>query len=132
MIVIDSNIFIAALLKDSTTRRLIITSGELFLFPEIIFDEITAHREELINKSGLSRKEYDELVSRLLKSVVLVKSETILPHRKEACEIMKKIDPSDVPFIATALAFKGAAIWTNDKHFEKQKTIKTIKTKDLL
>ena len=41
--------------------------------------------------------------------------------RGEAKEIMKSIDPEDVPFIAAALSQENGVIWSEDRHFEKQR-----------
>lgn len=49
-IVIDTNIFISALIRDSATRLLIITSRDNLLFPEFEFTEIKNHKEEILKK----------------------------------------------------------------------------------
>lgn len=43
----------------------------------------------------------------------------------------KEVDPDDTPFIAAALAC-NVDIWSDDEHFQKQKRIKTWKTKDII
>ena len=45
---------------------------------------------------------------------------------------MEKIDEEDVIFIATALTLEDSIIWSDDRDFEKQDTVRVIKTKDLL
>jgi predicted nucleic acid-binding protein len=50
----------------------------------------------------------------------------------EARKIMDKIDPSDTPFMALALAVENDGIWSDDRHFLRQRRVKTWKTKDLL
>ena len=47
-------------------------------------------------------------------------------------ELISVIDEKDVPFIALALSIKNDGIWTNDKHFKKQKKIKIFTTQDLI
>ena len=44
---------------------------------------------------------------------------------------MEKIDPTDTIFIAAALS-KNAAIWSNDKDFQKQNKIDVFTTKDMI
>jgi predicted nucleic acid-binding protein len=44
---------------------------------------------------------------------------------------MGKIDKKDVPFIAAALAL-NCSIWSDDKHFKKQKEIKIFTTKEVM
>ncbi len=43
---------------------------------------------------------------------------------------MSKIDKNDVVFIAAALAL-NCPIWSDDKHFKKQKEIKIFTTKEI-
>jgi len=50
--VLDANILIAALLRDSTTRRLVVVGGHELHAPDYLFDEIDAHRDELSKRSG--------------------------------------------------------------------------------
>lgn len=132
MIVLDANVFVSALLKDSETRRILISSEEVFLFPEIILEEIGGNRKELVAKSGLSEEDFDGLIKKLLKYIVVVSSDSLLPYREEAYSIIGEIDVKDVPYIAAALAFNGSVIWSNDRHFEKQDRIKVLKTKDMI
>jgi len=42
-IVLDANILFSALIKDSLTRKIILEYDGLFLFPEIIFEEMKKH-----------------------------------------------------------------------------------------
>ncbi|UZE93820.1 MAG: PIN domain-containing protein [Candidatus Pacearchaeota archaeon] len=130
-IVIDTNVFIAALIKNSLTRELILNTKARILFPELILDELRNHEQEIIKKSGISRQEYLFILSKLLKYVMVVPSELCLPFKEKAKEIMDKIDPDDSVFIATSLAFGKCVIWSDDKHFKKQKFVKIITTKDM-
>jgi predicted nucleic acid-binding protein len=132
MIVLDANIFISALIKDSSTRRIIVSSDESFLFPEAIFEDIKEHRPEFLKKTGLSDSEFETLIQTLLKYVIVVPDEKTLPQKELAFELMGEIDPDDVPILATALAYEGSFIWTSDKHFQKQNKVKILSTADLL
>jgi len=58
--------------------------------------------------------------------------EEILGKMEEAENIMGKIDAGDVPFIALALSFPNDGIWTEDKHFLRQRRVKIWLTRDLL
>lgn len=130
-IVIDTNIFISALIKDGITRDLIINSQDELLFPEFEFTEIKKHKNEILKKSGLENEEIDTLFQKLLKYVKIIQTEEIVFHREKAFEIIGKIDPDDVIFVATALAF-NSAIWSDDKHFKKQNKIKILTTKEII
>lgn len=130
-IVVDTNIFISALIKDSLTRKLVVESEHNLLFPEFELDEIKKHKSYIIEKSGLSSKELDILLLRLLNYVKIIPTHISLIYRESAFDIIGKIDKEDVIFIATALAF-NALIWSDDKHFLKQKVIEVLTTKKML
>lgn len=130
-IVVDTNVFISALIKDSTTRDLIVRSKHNLLFPEFELEEIMKHKLEIIRKSGLSEREFNILLLRLLNYVRIVPIDIIIGFRSQAFDIIGEIDKDDIIFVATALAF-NAVIWSNDKHFEKQRKIKIITTKGMI
>ena len=54
-IVIDTNIFISALIKDGMTRNLIISSKDSLLIPEFEFDEIEKHKKRNTGKIKIVR-----------------------------------------------------------------------------
>jgi predicted nucleic acid-binding protein len=131
-IIVDANILIAALLKDSTIREIIINTDNQLLVPEIHFEEIEEHKKELLEKSTLSEVDFYILISKLSKYFKIVKNEEILPFIKEADNIMGKIDKDDVPIIATSLAYGTCPIWSDDYHFKQQKKIKIFTTKEII
>ena len=130
-IVVDTNIFMSALIKDSVTRELIINSKDNLLFPEFEFDEIEKHKEEILEKSKLSLQEFADLFSKLLKYVRIVKNEEILDYKNQAFDIIGKIDEDDVIFIAAALAC-NAVIWSDDSDFQKQNIVKVSTTFEMV
>lgn len=130
-LVIDTNIFISALIKDSLMRNLIVNSPFNLFIPEQEIIEIRKYEELILRKSGQTRDELRDLIGILLKYVTIIKNKNLLNYKPKAEEIMKRIDKSDIPFIASALALK-CPIWSDDKHFQKQKEIKIFTTKDIL
>jgi len=72
------------------------------------------------------------LLGVLSASVQVVPAEEILKKHKEAEKIMGRIDKDDVPFVALALSFPNDGIWSEDKHFLKQKKVRVWQTQDLL
>lgn len=131
-IVIDANIFIAALLRDSKTRELILHLPHRFLFPAIHFEELKEHEQEITQKSGLSPDELYLIKLKLLSYITIVPNNTTRRFKQQAEEIMKSIDLDDVPIIATSLAHSSCPIWTEDKDFQKQTVIEIITTAQLL
>ena len=72
------------------------------------------------------------LLGVLLASIQVVPAEGILKKHKKAERIMGKIDKGDVPFVALALSFPNDGIWSEDKHFLRQKKVRVWRTRDLL
>ena len=52
-LVVDANVLIAAVLRDSTTRKLIVLGGMELHAPRYLSEEVEAHWEELTARSGL-------------------------------------------------------------------------------
>ena len=130
-IVIDSNILFSALIKDSITRRIILDYENQFLFPSYIFEEMEIHKTELLTKSKMKEKDFEELLSLLLRKVIIIPNEILLHYKKEAYQIIKDIDPDDVTFIACALAFNDSVIWSDDKKLKQQSKIRIKNTNEM-
>ena len=130
-IVIDTNVLIAGLLKDSTTRRLLVSKNINFYIPEFAFEEIIKHKLELLNKSELSENEFDELLDLIIENINVVPFEEIKPHMNKAKGIMKDIDIKDAPFIACAL-YLNCGILSFDDDFKKQDSVRLFDINDLI
>lgn len=131
-IVVDANILFAALIKDSTVRKIILNSKTTFLVPEQIIREYENHMLEIQEKSGLSSEEFNALMKMLLQKCTVIKEESILPYREKAQSLIAARDPDDVPFIACALANPGSAIWSDDLDMCSQTEIRVIKTREMI
>ncbi len=130
-VILDTNVLISALVKDSTNREIIGFSSFEFYYPEEAKNEIEKYTQEIVEKSGLNYDNYQNLYNWLFSRINLVKQNELEPFILEAKEIMDKIDSKDTIFIACALAYEGSFIWSDDGHFEKQNRIKLLKTKDI-
>ncbi len=130
-LVLDTNILIAALIKDSLTRNILFLPDFEFLVPEYALEEVNRHRAKIARHSRLKYTEIDLLLSLLLESVTVVTAEKIEPHMKTAEALIGNIDPGDVPFVAVALAVENDGIWSNDRAFERLSGIKLWKTSDI-
>ncbi len=131
-IILDVNAILSALIRDSTTRKIILNSQFEFYFPEPSLEKIRKYKEYILEKSGLTEEEYDKIMATLFKYIKLVPTEEIEKNWDEAKKIMEHIDPEDVVFIATALSISDSVIWSDDGHFEKQDKVKTLKTKEMV
>jgi len=132
IIILDANILISALISDSTTRRLIVTSNIPLYFPDIMLREVYEHEELILEKSGLSKDEYKQLLDVLLRYIRFISSKDMLENLNEATQIMSAIDIKDAPFIAAALSNETAVIWSDDKHFKRQSRIKSYTTTEIM
>jgi len=130
-LVIDTNIFISALIKEGLIRDLIVHSPFTLFIPEQELIEIKRYEGLISKKSGKSIGEIREIIRNLLRYIIIFRNELLLHSTKKAEKIMGKIDKDDVIFIAAALSL-NCPIWSDDKHFKKQKEIKVFTTKDIL
>ena len=131
-IVVDVNIILSALIRDSITRKIILNSLFEFYFPEPSLHKIRKYKNYILEKSGLADDGYGKLMETLFKYIRLVPTEEIEKNWDEAKKIMEHIDEEDVVFIATALSLKDSIIWSDDRHFERQDKVKVLKTADMV
>ena len=129
-LVIDSNRIIAALVKDSYSRKIILHSDLELLAINMSQKDIQKYRKDILSKAKITEEQFNSVFEKLNERMIKLDDAIIQGKMKEAKEIMDKVDKDDTPFIAAALATK-ADIWSDDKHFEKQNRIKIWKTKDL-
>ena len=132
ILVIDTNILLAGLIKDSTVRKIIVESGWEFHYPEMSFHEVRKYKSLVLEKSGMNEEEYTELLNHLLKHKTLVPEEQIKPKIEEANKLLGKVDPDDVVFLATAFSIENSKIWSDDPHLEKQDKMLIFKTKHIV
>ncbi len=131
-LIIDTNILISSLLKDSTTREILLNESLNFYLPELVLSETNKYLPYIIQKSELNEKEIKKLLNTLLENLILVPIDEYEKKMDEGMKIIGKIDEKDTQFIALALSIENDGIWSNDKHFEKQEKIRVFKTMDIL
>ncbi|MBI4146416.1 PIN domain-containing protein [Candidatus Woesearchaeota archaeon] len=130
-IILDTNVLIGALIRDSHIRRLIILSDIPLIYPEIMLHEVRKYKDLILQKSGMDEETYDKLLAKLLGYITLIPTEQLKERLPEAKEVMKAIDIKDAPFIAAALASENAVIWSDDAHFKMQKRITAYTTEEI-
>ncbi len=104
-LVLDSNIIFAAILKNSTTRNILVSDEFEFFLSEYALVEIDKHRPYLVDKARVSDSAFKHIVNLLLERTTLVPDNTLAQYCEQASEIMKDIDPHDAAFLALALSF---------------------------
>jgi len=130
-LVLDTNILISALIRESITRKILVMSGIEFLVPEFTFEEIDKHKKQILKKSKLNASQFDFLMMSLKENLTIIPKYEIRKI-KQAKEIMDKIDPNDTVFISLALSTFNDGIWSDDIHFKKQNVVKVWNTKELI
>ena len=129
-ILVDTNRIIAALIKDSDSRKIMKDSNIEFVTIGLSKDELEKYKDYIKGKSGVTDDEFRVVFNRIMRNVSVLRDDFIRPFIQEAKEIMDNIDKKDTPFVAAALA-TNLPIWSDDKHFEKQSKVNIHKTKDL-
>lgn len=130
-IILDTNILIAALIRDAHIRKLIILSPFPLFFPEIMLQEIREHKKIILKKNGMNEKSYEHFLNTLLNYLTLIPDEQLKKHLPEATTVMKNVDIKDAPFIAAALCYIDMVIWSDDTDFKRQHRILIYTTKEI-
>lgn len=131
-LVIDTNIFIAGLLKNGKIRELIVNSKFDLFMPEIVYEEIIEHKRELLNKSALSEQDFNHLSSLLSGYIKIIPNLISKPYKEEAERIMHNLDKDDAPIVAVSLLLNACPIWSDDLDFKKQSQIKIFTTQEII
>ena len=130
--VLDTNVILKALIKDSVVRGIILRSSHEFLIPEYAIDETRRHLGVVAEKSGLSESEINSVIDTLLTSIEVVPAEKVASKWKEAEDAMAKVDAGDVPFVAASISVNCDGIWSDDKHLRRQDKVRVWTTKEIV
>ena len=131
-IIVDTNRIIAALIKDSASRRILFSNKFEFLTVGFAEKELGNHKNEILGKVHITESALDTLMSSLFKRIYVVDDVAIKESLDQAKIIIDKVDPDDTPFIALALAVENDGIWSDDRHFGMQRVIKIFNTRNML
>lgn len=130
-IVLDTNVVISALLRDSTSRRILASPSHSFILPDHARAEIERHLDDLLPRMGLTRAEAELLLALVTARVESIPESDFQVHLPEARRIMRELDPDDAVFVAVALAVDCDCIWTQGKALRAQARVRTFTTGDL-
>ena len=129
-LIVNTNRIIAALIKDSTSRRIITHLNAELLTLSFSEKEVEKYKSLILKKAKISLLDYEIILNLLKDKLILLDDSIISAKMLEANKIIGHVDQDDVPFIAAALA-TDSDIWSEDLHFEKQDKIKIWKTSEL-
>lgn len=129
-LIIDANILISALVTTKGFTYDLIFNNKARLFaPEYLLDEIEKHKEEILEKSGLSNEEFELFLSLTSFQIEFIPYNEFEQFIEEAGKITP--DPNDREYFAIALKLT-CPIWSNDKRLKEQNKIKIYSTSELL
>lgn len=131
-LIIDSNIIFSGLIKKSITREILLSPNFTFYIPDFYNIELEKYKSIILEKFVGTEKELDELIKIIHENIIVVVEEEYFDEMKRAEKIIGKIDPKDIPFIALALSIENDGIWTRDKHFSKQHSIRIYSMRELI
>jgi predicted nucleic acid-binding protein len=133
ILIVDTNILFAGLLRNSTTRQLLLDPPCTLFAPETALKEIRKYGGEIVRRAGFTKAEFELLFNFLADNITIIEKERHAHKMREADKLIGSIDKGDVPFLALALSVPNDGIWTeNVKHFSKQKKARIWTTKELL
>jgi predicted nucleic acid-binding protein len=101
-IVIDTNILIGALVRDTSFKaRLLKNKRVLFFFPDYGLKEIGKFREYICSKrkKDTTAPSFDYAIKFLMESITVVPRQLYQDQIPGVYTLMEKIDPKDSPFL---------------------------------
>ena len=132
ILIADTNRIIAALIKDSTSREILLSDKFVFLTVGFTKTELKEHMKEILKKANISETALDSLLALIFGNIYVVDDSIIKNNFEDAKKIMDSIDPNDTPYIALVLSVENSGIWSDDKHFQKQNKVRIWKTPELM
>jgi predicted nucleic acid-binding protein len=130
-LVIDTNRILSALLTKGFTREIITSTNFEFYTIDYVLEELRKHKTYILKKAGMNDSEFELLFNLVMENINIISDKKVKHRMEKAINIMKNIDIKDSPILACALSIPNEGIWTEDKDFDKQNTVKIWKTKDL-
>lgn len=129
-VVLDTNVLVSALMRAGFTRTLLVHPGLEPVTPEYAWDEVQRHLPSIAKRMGLGIEQVRLAAGLLLGHVKTVPREEYAQEMARAAELLKDVDPDDVPFAALALA-TGLPLWTQDKALLDCADFPTIASQEL-
>lgn len=71
-IAIDANMLIAALVRDSKAREIIMSDKFGFVSPDFVLNEIYKYEDEICEKAGLSKIEFELLMALIFQKISVI------------------------------------------------------------
>lgn len=131
-LVIDANIVIAALMRDSSVRRLLLLGGHELHAPAYLFEEVESHWQELQPRSKLSTESLREVLGILKEHINEHAASDYEARFEEARAILSDGDADDTPYVALALALVADGVWSEDRGLTTREGLRIYRTVEVL
>ena len=131
-LVVDTNVLLAALLKEAISRELLLDTRLRIFAPEHLIIETQKHlrtSSSLRKRIQLTAKELESLFFLLTEYIETIPEKEFASRMPEAIKLASHKE--DSPYLGLALHF-NIPIWSNDKGMRSQNRVKVYTTKDLL
>ena len=129
-LVVDANVLFSILIKSGKTEELMLETDLHLFCPEFIFDEFEKYKDEILEKTKRTKKEYDDVFDVIKVKIKTIPNEETEKYMDEARRICP--DKKDVDYFALALKMK-CAVWSNDKPIKnKQNEVKIYNTEKII
>ena len=129
---VDANVLIAAVLRDSTTRKLIVLGGMELHAPRYLSEEVEAHWEELTARSGLPPAALRAALRTLRGYLIEHGPEEYGQELEKAEAMLQDVDVQDAPYVALALAIGADGVWSEDRALTRVRGLRVVRTADLV
>ncbi len=129
-LVVDANILFKALIGKGSMLKLFFLENLTISAPKNLFEEILKHKTEIANKGNVSIPELEEALLNLKERIKPIPLECISDKSKEKAKLLAP-HIKDEAYFAVALDLK-ASIWSDEKAFKKQSSIKIYNTSELM
>jgi predicted nucleic acid-binding protein len=128
-LIIDTNIVISMLISPGKPIDLFFREEVDVLAPELLLKEIKKNQIIILEKTGLSEKEFCTFLDILKNKIRIIPEIEFLSYREKAEEICP--DPKDVIYFALAL-YVHCPMWSNEKNLKAQNDVQVYATHELI
>jgi predicted nucleic acid-binding protein len=131
-LVVDTNIILKALIRDSKVRAVLLNPEHHFYVPEFAFEEIERHMDMIVDKSGLSEEEVKIVLTTLSTNMRVQPAKETAKEWIGAEAIIGNIDSTDIAFVAAVLNSDADGIRSDDKDFKRQDSVGVWTTAEIM
>lgn len=128
-LVVDANVLFSALIAGGKTRELLYSEKLDLIAPEFLLMEVESHQDEICEKSGLSKEEFEFALILFRKRIDIVPKEEFEEYLIRANQHCP--DPDDTEYFALTMS-EDAVLWSDEKRLKDQDEVKVISTSELI